>query len=240
MLREIDRDIWVAEQPFNYLGLNVGTRMTVIRCANRELAVISPIQVDDAIVHQLNSLGTVCHIIAPNRFHYLFATHFKTVYPKATFWATSSLKAKNPELPIDRVLSNETNNILNGIECFLFEGVKALTLSGVNSLDEWVFFHPESRTLVVTDIAFHFDQSFPLISQFAARMLGSYKTLSPSFLEKIATQEKEKVKESVQKISTWDFDRVIMAHGTIVQTKGKPQFIEGYERFLGSSVKEKT
>lgn len=237
MLREIDREIWVAEQPFNYLGLSVGTRMTVIRCTNGELVVISPIQVDDAIARQLNSLGTVCHIIAPNCFHYLFATQFKAVYPQATFWATLGLKDKNPELAIDRVLSKETNRILDGIESLPFEGVKVLTLNGVNSLHEWVFFHPKSRTLVITDIAFHFDETFPLISQFAARVLGSYKRLSPSFLEKIATQEKEKVKESVQKVLEWDFDRVIMAHGTIVESKGKQQFVEGYERFLGSSVK---
>ncbi len=57
MLREIDTNIWVAEQPLRYFGLNVGTRMTVIRLANKELAVISPIQVDDPITAQLNELG---------------------------------------------------------------------------------------------------------------------------------------------------------------------------------------
>jgi hypothetical protein len=29
MLRAIDRDIWVVEQPLRYFGLSVGTRMTV-------------------------------------------------------------------------------------------------------------------------------------------------------------------------------------------------------------------
>ena len=86
MLREIDKDIWVAEQPFRYFGLSVGTRMTVIRLANRELAVISPIQVSDAIVSQLGELGTVKHIIAPNLYHYLFAANFKTLCPKSPVW----------------------------------------------------------------------------------------------------------------------------------------------------------
>lgn len=34
MLKILDRDLWVAEFPFRYLGLNVGTRMTVIRLAS--------------------------------------------------------------------------------------------------------------------------------------------------------------------------------------------------------------
>jgi hypothetical protein len=70
MLREIDQDIWVAEQPLRYFGLSVGTRMTVIRLANHDLVVISPIQVSDKFVSQLNELGTVKHIISPNLYHY--------------------------------------------------------------------------------------------------------------------------------------------------------------------------
>ncbi len=46
MLKQIDQNIWVAEQPFQYFGLGIGTRMTVVRLANRELVVISPIQVN--------------------------------------------------------------------------------------------------------------------------------------------------------------------------------------------------
>ena len=39
MLRNIDQNIWVAEQPLRYFGLSIGTRMTVIRFTNGELAV---------------------------------------------------------------------------------------------------------------------------------------------------------------------------------------------------------
>ncbi|MGB3299764.1 MAG: hypothetical protein WBA76_15970 [Phormidesmis sp.] len=42
-LREIDKDIWVIEQPLRYFGLSVGTRMTVVRLTNCKLAIISPI-----------------------------------------------------------------------------------------------------------------------------------------------------------------------------------------------------
>jgi hypothetical protein len=54
MLRKIDESIWVAEQPLRYFGLSIGTRMTVVQLANCELAVISPIQMSDALVNHLN------------------------------------------------------------------------------------------------------------------------------------------------------------------------------------------
>jgi hypothetical protein len=237
MLREIDRDIWVAEQPFRYFGLSVGTRMTVIRLANRELAVISPIQVSDAIVSQLGELGTVKHIIAPNLYHYLFAANFKTLYPNGIFWAVPGLEVKKPDLAIDKTIKSDTNSLCDGLEYVFFYGFRTLGLSGFDSLNECVFFHAASRTLILTDTAFHFDESFPALTQFATRVIGGYKSLSPSLLERIATTEKEKIKESVEKILCWDFERVIMAHGSIIEQNGKEKFKQGYEQFLGRLIK---
>ncbi len=236
MLKEIDIDIWVADAPFQYFGLSVGARMTVIRLTNRELAVISPIQVNSAIALELDNLGTVSHIIAPNLYHYLFASDFKALYPKATFWATPALKVKKPELPIDRTIDSDADSFLRDLQYVLFDGLKTIDFNGFNLLNELVFFHPKSRTLILTDTAFNFDDSFPLITQFAARVIGGYKSLSPSLLEKVASKEKAKVKLAVQKILDWNFERVIMAHGSIIENQGKQKFKAGYESFLSQSI----
>lgn len=236
MLKQIDPDIWVAQQPLRYFGLSVGTRMTVIRLANRELAVISPIELNDAIALSLNALGTIRHIIAPNLYHYLFAANFKMHYPEATFWAAPGLEAKKPDLAIDRTIQGNANSFWDGLEYVLFDGFRTLGLSSFDLVNECVFFHSTSRTLILTDIAFHFDESFPAIVQLATKVLGGYKNLSPSLLEKIATTDKEKVEESVKKVLGWDFERVIMAHGSIIENNGKQQFKEGYERFLSCAL----
>lgn len=233
MLREIDKNIWVAEQPFRYFGLHIGTRMTVIRLANRELVVISPIRVNEAAVRQLSDLGQVRHIVAPNLYHYLFAAEFKAFYPNATFWAAPGLDTKQPELPIDEIISSDSSRQWDELETILFDGFKTLSLSGFDALNECVFFHPASRTLILTDTAFHLDESFPLLTQFASKVTGGYKQLSPSLLEKIATTEKESVKRSVEKVLHWDFERVIMAHGSIIERHGKEKFRQGYNNFLG-------
>lgn len=234
MLRELDQNLWVAEQPLRYLGLSVGTRMTVIRFLDRQLAVISPIQVNDAIVNQLNKLGTVQHIIAPNLYHYLFAADFKQVYPEATFWAAPGLALKKPELLIDQTIRPDS---FNGLKSIFFDGFRALSTNGFDSLNECIFFHPASRTLILTDAAFHFDESFSLLTQFATRILGGYKRLSPSWLEKIATTEKDKIRKSVEQVLSWEFDRVIVAHGSIVEQNGKAEFKRGYEDFLDLPLK---
>lgn len=236
MLRQIDADIWVAEQPLQYFGLSVGTRMTAIRLANRDLAIISPIELDDATSTELDRLGIVRHIIAPNLYHYLFADNFKKHYPNATFWAAPGLDIKKPDLAIDRIIQGDASSLLDELEYVLFAGFRTLGLSGYDSVNECVFFHRASRTLILTDTAFHFDESYPAIVQLATRVLGGYKNLSPSLLERIATTDKEQVEKSAKKVLGWDFERVIMAHGSIIEHNGKQQFKQGYERFLGCAL----
>jgi Domain of unknown function (DUF4336) len=217
MLRAIDQDIWVAEQPLRYLGLSLGTRMTVVRLATADLAVISPIPVNETMAAQLNQLGTVSHIIAPNLYHYLFAANFKALYPQAIFWATPGLAAKKPDLAIDRIISTDDQKSWDGLAAIFFDGFRTLGLN-----------------------ACYFDESFPPLTQFAGRILGCYQSLSPSLLEKIATKDREKVKRSVEQVLRWDFDRVTMAHGSIVEQDGRTKFQQGYEKFLGQAVKRQS
>lgn len=233
MLREIDRNIWVAEQPLRYLGLSIGTRMTVIRLANRELAVISPIQASGTIVTQLGKLGTVRHIIAPNLYHYSFIARFKALYPNAIVWAVPGLQAKKPDLPISKIIERDVRSSWDGLEYIFLDGFRTLGLGGFDSFNECVFFHSESRTLILTDAAVHFDESFPALTQFASRVLGGHRKLSPTLLERVATTAKESVRKSVEKILGWDFERVIMAHGNVIEQNGKEKFQQGYEQFLG-------
>lgn len=80
-------------------------------------------------------------------------------------------------------------------------------------------------------MAFHFDDSFPLLTQFASRITGGYKQLGPTPLEKIATKDKQSVRNSVKQILSWDFERVIMAHGSIIESNGKARLREGYQGF---------
>lgn len=238
MLRAIDTDIWVAEQPLKYFGLGIGTRMTVIRLADRGLAVISPIQVSAGVVDGLNGLGEVRHIVAPNLYHYLFVADFKAAYPTATFWATSGLKEKKPDLAVDQIIDGDSTSPWPGLEYLFFDGFKTLGPSGPDPLDEWVFYHAASRTLILTDTAFYFDESFPWLTQLVTKIGGGYKSLSPSMLERLATTDRAKVKAAAARVLSWDFDRVIMAHGSIVERDGRAKFQRGYEQFLGDRFDE--
>ncbi|MBD2358325.1 DUF4336 domain-containing protein [Tolypothrix sp. FACHB-123] len=232
MIRAIDTDLWVAEQPLKYFGLEVGTRMTIIRLSGNQLMVISPIKMDNANINYLNQLGEVIYIIVPNLYHHLFVAEFQHYYPHAKLWAVSGLERKRPDLQIDKIISNNSINRIDGVEYILVAGFNTFDLQGYSALNECVFFHAKSQTLIVTDIVFHFDEKSPPKTKLLAKMLGAYNQLRPSLLEKFATTDKTKVKGSMQQVFSWNFERIIMAHGSIIEQHGKSQLKAGYEWFL--------
>lgn len=236
MLREIDKNIWVSEREFKFFGLEVGTRMTAIRLGNGELIVISPIDVDEITIQQLNALGNVSTIIAPNCYHHLFLSTFKSIYPHAEIWAAPGLDSKIQNLTLDRILNKRgTIGNLDEVEYLLFAGFQTIGIGSSGILNEIVFWHRESQSLILTDTAFHFDVTFPWQTRLIAKILGGDRQLEPTILEKLASRDKEQVKQSIQQVLCWDFDRVIVAHGSIVERDGKRQLQVGYEKFLSTT-----
>lgn len=228
-MQQVDNNIWVAEQPLKFMGLSIRTRMTVIRLINNCLLLISPIHITKKTKQQLDRLGTVKYLIAPNLFHYLYIAECQKIYPKAKVFAPPLLEKKQPNLKIDRVFVQDEIDFNSELEYFLFKEFQVLMGTKIKTVNEIVFYHPSSKTLIITDSAFNFDDTFPLVTQLAARVLGSYKTLKPSWLEKIAIQDKQEAKKSIDKILAWDFNRVIMGHGTIVETDARQKLAAGYQ-----------
>ena len=234
-LTPITKNIWTASQPQRFYGLEVGTRMTVVRLSHGELVLISPIQLEECDRSALEELGFVRHIIAPNCFHHLYMSQAQALFPEATTWGVEALRNKRPDLTFVQSL-DQSGYFLDELEYFSFEGFGTILPWRIELAHETVFLHHPSRTLIITDIAFNFDQTSDGLLQVGAKLLGSYGLLKPSFLEKIGSRDKRKVESSIKTLLTWDFDRVILAHGSIVESDGKEKLKAGYEWFLGQSL----
>lgn len=234
-LTPVAENLWTVTQPFRYLGLEVGTRMTIVRLSTGDLILISPIQLQASDCPTLNALGPVRHLMAPNRSHYLFLNQAQDLYPDAVVWGVEGLADKRPELTLDALL-NQPGHFGDDLDYLPIEGFGALLPRGIALAYETVFLHRPSCSLILTDIAFNFDTTYPWVTQLAARVLGTYNELKPSKFEKWGSRNQAKVKTSIQRVLAWDFDRVIPAHGSIIETDGKAQFKAGFEWFLGEAL----
>ena len=139
MLKQIDRRIWVAEQPFKYLRLEVGTRMTIILQTDGSLLIISPIKIDFALQQRLNNLGTVKYIIAPNLFHHLYLESCQQLYPQAEIIAPVGIENKQPNLKIALTFERDLIDF-NDVEYIPFNGFQAFVPPKIAQVNEIVFF----------------------------------------------------------------------------------------------------
>jgi len=88
-------------------------------------------------------------------------------------------------------------------------------------INEVVFLHRESRTLILTDLIFNFTSDLPLLTKVFLKLDGAYNNFSvPRLLRYFVIKDWVKARESFGRLLAWDFDRVILAHGSILETGG--------------------
>src|SRR5947207_1558910 len=104
MFRQIADNLWVTERPQRFFGVEIGTRMTIIRLDGGALFVHSPVHLDAQTRGHLDELGPVRFVIAPNRMHHLYVGEYFDAYPQATIYAAPGLPQKRSDLKFHGVL----------------------------------------------------------------------------------------------------------------------------------------
>lgn len=221
MLRKLDENLWVAEQPLRFMGLAVGARMTVIRLADGGLWVHSPLRLTPERREAVEALGPVRFLVAPNKFHHLFIGEWMAAYPQARTYAAPGLPEKRKDLSFHTVLSEQSSADWAG-------QIEALPWRGAPLLSETAFFHRPSRTLVVTDTVHNVGPEATAFTRFFFRTFGGYGRLGTALPERLATRDRAAARRTVDAVLQWDFQRVIMAHGHVVERDGVQALRQAY------------
>jgi hypothetical protein len=145
-LDELAPGLWVASRGLRLFVGDIGCRMTVIRLANGGLFLHSPVSLDDALRAALDRLGPVRWIVGPSKVHHFFLADYALAYPGAFLCAAPGLPEKRADLRFQHVLDDSQPPPWGAeIALRLFRGAPLM--------NEVTFFHPATRTLVLTDLA---------------------------------------------------------------------------------------
>ncbi|MBW3637726.1 MAG: DUF4336 domain-containing protein [Armatimonadetes bacterium] len=206
--------------PFRLAGVEAGARSTIVRLPDSGLWVHSPIALSNKLRREVEAIGPVRFLIASNRFHYGHLKEWATAYPDALVCAVSDVKA--PEgVVIGRILTEEVEpEWANVLSQTLFRGSVAT--------GEAVFCHRASRTLILTDTAIHIPSRRDAWSRFVARVLGVLDVWAPTRYFKASIRDKGAARRALDTIMSWDFERLIIAHGDICETGGKAVLRRAY------------
>lgn len=153
-LSRVTDDIWIVDDaPINAAGLRLPVRMTVIRLSNGDLVLHSPVRHAPELRDELERLGTIKYLLAPNIAHWMFLPDWQRALPHALTFAARGLSARRQVraagLRVDRELTDTTPE----------EWAADLETVSVNApmFSELALFDRRSRTLVLTDLVQNLD-----------------------------------------------------------------------------------
>jgi hypothetical protein len=217
-LRVLEPDrLWVADAPFGKMGFEVGARMTAVRMPQGELLVHSPVALTDALKAELDAAGPVRWIVAPSRFHTAHTPEYARAYPQAEVCAVWGAAKSLRGVAVRRTLTDHPPRDWSAV-------MGLSVLRGSWLYDEAVLFHEPTRTLIVTDLCFNVPGNTSKMTYLVAGMLGIRDRFGPSKSFRWTLTDRAAARDTVSRLVDWDFDRVILSHGTIVETGGYEAF----------------
>ncbi len=200
------------------MGMEAGRTVTVLRLPGSNLIVHSTGPFSEADVSKINALGKVRWLVDVTFFHDTFAREGSTAFPNAEYLAPKGFFPK--------------------VETFSLHAppewrgeVEVLELAGMPSVREHAMWHRESRTLILADALFNWQREANLWARFLRRYaLGLTEAPQMSRFFKAAIKARNAFQNSVDTIFKWDFDRVIVAHGAIIEQDGKRALTAAFSR----------
>ena len=225
-MERLHSDLWVASAPQRFLGFEIGARMTVVRFADSRLLLHAPVAARPELVREVAALGVVTHLVAPNRFHHLYAGEWQRLFPDASLFVAPGLESKRPDLRIAGVLGREPEPGWAGT-------LEQEPIGGFPIPGEVVFFHRPSATLILTDLAFNVGPRSPAITRLAFRLGGAFGRVSPTPIERLLVRDRAAFRRSLERVLEWPFERVVVAHGEVSEKGGREQLRRGYAWVLG-------
>ncbi|MEO1191603.1 MAG: DUF4336 domain-containing protein [Pseudomonadota bacterium] len=214
------RDIWtISGDRVRMFGLlPFTTRMTVVRLESGGLWIHSPVLPTPERQDTVKALGPVEHLVAPNKIHSLGIQPWKRLCPAATVWVSPAFSQRHPDLPADAVLSND-------VDAPWRSEIDLRVIDGHRVLDEVAFLHKPSGTLILTDVIQKHDaKADSWIWRRIKAMAGILGPDGGSPLDfKLSVRDRAAMRASFQAILAWNFDKLIIAHGSCLQAGAKQE-----------------
>jgi hypothetical protein len=227
-LAPLAEGLWGAEHDlFLPGGMCFRGRMTVVRLSSGELLLHSVVPIDDALAEELSGLGAVTQIVAPNSYHHVHLTPALKRYPDAILYGPAALAKRRKRLSFQTLPEALPDPLNNDLEALLVEGAPAL--------DEVLFFHKPSQSLIVTDYFFNIRETRGWLTPWMLRLVGAHKRFAQSRSWRLIVKERALARSTAEKVLALPFERIIMAHGEPLEEGAKAQAQQALSWLMGKA-----
>ena len=217
MLNKISDNIWIIDgDAVPFFGMPYTTRMTLVRLQNSMLWVHSPLKISDNLIEEISALGEVKYLVAPNKLHHLFLSDWLQQFPDAICYAPPGLEKKRPDIHFSKVLGMQSENEWE-------KEINQTIFKGSPVMEEVVFFHKSSKTLILTDLIENFKpESFNWWQRALAKLTGvlSPNGKTPADWRLSFIFGKREAKNSLSILVEWKPENIVVSHGECIFGNG--------------------
>jgi hypothetical protein len=224
-LEEFASGVWIADgSPVSVVGpFKLPTRMIVVELADGSLWLNSPLEATRAEMESIARLGPVRYLVAPTPLHAWRLPAWKAVFSEAQTWGSPGTSRA---MSFDRILGDAPPSAW-------MRDLDQLCFRGNLFVEEFEFLHRNSRTLIMTDfIQIYSREQNRAWRNALMRLTGVLEGGVPMDI-RFSFVRRSAARRSFRKLLSWDFERLIVAHGQCVDADAKP-FVEKAFRWLGS------
>lgn len=213
-LMPLAENLWLLAYPLKMLGVDLRRNVTLIRLHSGKMVIHStaPFLPEDlAIIRSLGEPGWVLDGILR---HDTFAMEGRKAFPGIPYLAPEGFSklVGFPTQPIVPAPSEWAGELL------------VHEIQGAPAARDIAMFHVPSRTLILTELVFNFGGGQPLWTELLLRAaVGCQHHPGMSRPVKAGVRDKAAFVKSLAAILDWDFDRVIVGHGDVIDSDGKAQ-----------------
>lgn len=228
-LQEFAESVWIVDgPPVRDMGVLFTTRMVVVKLSTGSLWVDSPVALPPESLKRITDLGPLRYILAATPRHVWRLAAWHELFPEAELWAPrpTPFTLKKGNLPLTGVLGDDPP-----------EGWRAdfdqLAFKGNPLIEEVLFFHKRSRTVILDDlIQIHPRVKGKIFRRALFKLEGVEAPHGGVGLDiRLSFIHRAQARCSLEKLLSWDFDKLIIAHGPCVERNAKA-FVERAFRWL--------
>lgn len=213
-------NVWIIDSgPIKPLGMRLPIRMTAIRLADGGVLLHSPTEFDADLKRELEAIGPISHLVAPNSAHWTYLKAWQEHVPGAVTWAAPGLRrrrqVRRSGVRLDRALKPDAPDWP--------QEIVSVIVPGVGGFVEVALFHTPSRTLVLVDLVQNLEPAkLPPFLRYPARFAGVTGPAgrAPIYLRAIVKAKGNEAKAAARRLASFEPERVIFSHGAWFKDDG--------------------
>lgn len=219
--QRIDAGFWTLSFPLRFFGLNLGRRVCLVRLSDGRLVIHSTGLFQPEHRSKFEEIGKPALMLDATTMHDTFTREACRIFPDTTYLFPAEFSGRLPHADV---------RILDELDARTQSELQVLPVQGTRLFTEYAVFHPASRTLILCDLLFNLVNASGYTRWVMRHLFGVKVWPAIDRPVRMAVRDREAFVRSLSKILKWDFDRIVVAHGSIIETNGQQIFSAAIRR----------